>query len=153
MTTSKDKLLGTWILTSSEFRRSDGQIVYPMGKDAKGLLVYDPHGYVVAHLMSAHRPPFASNDREKGTTEELKAAFEGYLGYFGTYDIDEQQSRVVHHVVGCSFPNWEGGDQVRFFEFDGEHLTIKTMPLTVGGVSIVAVLTWERAGSNTLPAA
>jgi hypothetical protein len=146
--TTKDKLLGTWILASSEFRRSDGQVVYPFGKDAKGLIVYDAHGYFAAQLMSAHRPNFAVNDRDKGTPEELKATFEGYLGYFGTYEIDEQQARAVHHVLGSSFPNWEGGDQVRFFELDNDHLTLKTPPLTVGGVSIVGVLTWVRVGSN-----
>lgn len=148
MNSIKDKLLGTWILKSSEFRRSDGQIVYPLGEDAKGLVIYDAHEYFAAQLMSAYRPSFASNDREKGTPEELKAAFEGYLGYFGKYEIDEGQAHVVHHVLGSSFPNWEGGEQVRFFELDSEYLTLKTPPLTVGGVSIVGVLTWERAGNH-----
>ncbi len=145
---TQNKLLGTWILKGSEFRRSDGQVVYPFGKDAKGLIVYNANGYFAAQLMNVHRPNFAVNDRDKGTPEELKAAFEGYLGYYGKYEIDEPQARVTHRVLGSSFPNWEGGDQIRFYEFDGDHLTLKTPPITVGGVSIIGILTWERAGSN-----
>src|SRR5258708_12210374 len=114
---TQNKLLGTWILKGSEFRRSDGQVVYPFGKDAKGLIVYNANGYFAAQLMNVHRPNFAVNDRDKGTPEELKAAFEGYLGYYGKYEIDEPQAPVPHPVLAPSFPNWEAADQFPSTQF------------------------------------
>lgn len=39
-----------------------------------------------------------SGDMMKGTPEELKAAFEGFDAYCGTYDINDAYSSVTHHL-------------------------------------------------------
>src|SRR5438552_1416906 len=67
-----------------------------------------------AHVMRNDRPLFATKDPARGTDVEVRAAFEGYVSYFGTYTIDPQTQTVTHHVRGASFPNWIGS--VRFFQ-------------------------------------
>jgi Lipocalin-like domain len=142
----KDKLLGTWKMISSEFRRADGQTTYPFGKNATGRIIYDTSGNMSAQIMRPGRPAFASGDSLRGTPEEIKAAFEGLLSYFGTYDVDEQKGTVTHHVESAYFPNWEGKDQVRIIGFDGERLTLSTPPIPAEGTTVTGVLTWERIG-------
>lgn len=136
--------VGTWKLLSMEARRSDGQVVYPLGEYAAGIFVYDALGNMAVQIMRRERPPFASGDMQKGTSEELKAAAEGYLAAFGTYTVDEAQSRVLLHVQGSLFPNWIGTDQIRHYRFEGDRLTLETPSMQVAGMSITVALVWER---------
>jgi len=68
---AKDQFVGTWQLVSSEFRRSDGTIIYPFGQDAVGNIYYDATGYIAAQLMRSDRPVFASGDIYGGTPQEI----------------------------------------------------------------------------------
>ena len=73
-------------------------------------------------------PKFASGDQMEGTAEEIKANYEGYVSYYGSYEFDNENDIVIHHVDGSLFPNWEGQDLKRFFELSGSRLKIKTPP-------------------------
>ena len=140
------RFIGTWRLVSSEFRRSDDTIVYPYGDDAIGLLIYAATGHMAVQLLRAHRPLFAAGDPYRGTPEEIKAAFEGYIAYFGSYEVNEAEGVVTHHVDGASFPNWMGGEQQRFFAFAGNQLILSSPPILAGTSTMTGVLIWERVG-------
>ena len=140
------RFTGTWRLVSSEFRRSDDTIVYPYGDDALGLLIYTASGHMAVQLLRADRPHFAAGDPYGGTPDEIKAAFEGYIAYFGSYEVNEAEGVVTHHVHGASFPNWIGGDQQRFFAFAGNQLILSTPPILAGTATMTGVLIWERVG-------
>jgi len=140
----ENPFVGTWKLISFETRRSDGAVMYPFGKDLQGLIMYDAKGYWSCHIMEKNRPAFASGQMSRGTPEEIKAAFEGSLCYWGTYDIDEKEKVLKLHIIDSLFPNWRGADQKRFYEFSGNQYSIKTPPMRAGEVEIVSVLVWER---------
>jgi len=140
-----EKFIGSWKLVSSEFRRSDGDISYPLGRDAAGLIMYDATGHISAQLMRSNRPRFASSDHFKATPEEIIPAFQGYLAYYGTYEVNEEEDTVTHHVEGSPVPNWVGVPLIRFFEFSGNRLTLSTPPIPMGGKQVVGLLVWERA--------
>ena len=141
---AKEQLVGTWKLVSFELRHSDGQVTYPMGKDPLGVLMYDESGRMSAQLMERDRPPFAVADHHKGAPEEIKAAFEGYTAYFGTYELDEEKGTVTHHVEGALLPNLVGRRQVRFYEFTGDQLMLSTPPMPWGGEQRTGFLVWKR---------
>jgi lipocalin-like protein len=143
---SAPSLVGTWRLVSYEGRDSTGKVQYPLGEHVSGLLVYDAAGNMSAHVMRTDRPLFAAKDPGRGTDTEVRAAFEGYISYFGTYSVDRQEQTVTHQVVGASYPNWIGNDQLRFYKFDGPRLLLSTPPLVLGGQSFEYVLIWERTG-------
>ena len=86
---SGPSLLGTWRLVSYEARDPEGRVQYPLGENVSGLLVYDGGGNMSAHVMRNDRPFFAAKDPARGTDAELRAAFEDYGSYFGTYTIDQ----------------------------------------------------------------
>jgi hypothetical protein len=138
------RLLGAWRLTSYEARDSTRQLDYPLGEHVTGQLIYDADGNMSTHMMRDDRPTFASNDPAQGTDAEVRAAFEGHFSYFGTYTVNPGEQTVTHHVQGCSYPNWIGNDQVRYYSFDDARLLLSTPPIVFRGQSFHSVLIWER---------
>lgn len=136
-------LVGTWRFISLVGRSSKGEVYYPYGENLFGRLMYDAKGHMSVLLMRPDRPKFASGDMMKGTPDEIKAAFEGFDAYCGTYEVDAEKGTVTHHVQGSKFPNWVGTDQVRFFEVSGDQLRITAPPILAGDVrwEFEAVLT------------
>jgi hypothetical protein len=141
---SQNPLAGTWKLFSFESQSATGEISHPFGEHAHGLLMYDSHGRMSVVLSRAGRPLFVSGDPARGTPEEIRAAFEGFNAYCGTYKIDEQNNTVTHHVEANSFPNWVGTDQERFFSLTGRRLTLRTPPLLEDGETVTFTAVWER---------
>lgn len=143
---TKEHFIGTWKLVSSEFRLPDGSLIYPYGKDAAGILIYSASGYMCAQIMSRNRLTFASRDRLIGTAEEIKSAYEGYIAYFGTYEVNQDEGAIIHRVEGALFPNMVGADQKRFFELSGDRLTLSTPEIRLGGQQVAGILHWKRIG-------
>jgi hypothetical protein len=46
--------------------------------------------------------------------------------------------------VMCLLPNWTGVDQMRYYYMQEARLSLKTPPMTIGGVEQVSSLVWER---------
>jgi len=138
--------VGSWNLVEAAYYRADGTAIYPYGKDAIGRIVYDAHGQMAVQIMRPGGLPFRANDITKGTLEETKAAFEGYLAYFGDYEVDEEQSTVTHKVKGSLFPNYIGQSLVRRYEISDKRLTLTTVaPALTRSDLVRGVLVWERS--------
>ena len=142
---TKDKLIGAWKLVSANYRRPNGEALDYLGANPRGALMYDARGNMSIHLMRFERPRFASDDRMSGTPEQAKAALDGYLGYFGTYTVNEEKKTVTHHIEGATFPNWVGADQTRSFEIIGDQLILRTPTLSIAGGPAMGELVWKRA--------
>jgi len=136
-------IIGAWKLISFEIQKENGEVVYPFGKNAQGSLIYTESGRVSAQVMRPDRPQFASGDQLKGTTEEIKANYEGFVSYYGSYKFDRKMGIVIHNMEGSLFPNWEGQKQKRFFEISGNRLKLSTPPTLWGDEEVVGVLIWE----------
>jgi hypothetical protein len=125
--------------------QADGEVTEsPLGSNPLGSLMYQPGGRMSVALMRPDRPRFASNNLVDATPEEIKAGFEGYLAYCGSYEVNEGERFIIHHLEFSSFPNWVETEQKRYFEFIGNRLILKTPPVTVMGAVEVHSLTWER---------
>lgn len=123
----KHRLVGNWSLVSYESFSADGTKRHPFGA-AVGRLAYDAHGNMAGQVM---RPGRHGADAP------------GYIAYFGTYDVDAGAHVVMHHVEGALNPSWVGGDQVRRFRFDGDHLVLE-VDIVRGDTTSRHVLTWKR---------
>ena len=139
---SSNPLVGTWRLLSWETRSADGEISYPLGRDAVGIIVYTDDGYMFVAIMRPDREPFAAGDLLAGSGEEKARAAESYVSYCGRYEY--QSDSVIHHVELSLFPNWSGVDQERLVEVTGNRLTLRTRPLLLEGREQTARLVWER---------
>ena len=141
---ASNQFVGTWKLVASEYRVSDGKVLYPLSVDCVGILMYDSIGNMTAQLMRPNCPKFKSGDMRKGTTEEITDAFNGFVAYFGTYKINSGNETIEHRIQGSLFPNWVGEAQVRHYSFEGDRLTLSSLPISIGGKTGVGVLVWER---------
>ncbi|MGC2313897.1 MAG: lipocalin-like domain-containing protein [Candidatus Acidiferrales bacterium] len=118
------RLIGAWRLVALREISADGKVVYPLGEDARGQIVYSAEGRMSAQLTRAQAQRFAKDDSREATAEERARAWLDYFGYFGTYSIDAERNAVAHHVEGSSFPNISGSKQIRFYRFEGERLVL-----------------------------
>ena len=142
---ASDRFVGTWRLLECYGKWSDGRISYPYGDKPEGQLIYDGHGNFSGQIAGSGRPAFETGNLLKGTPEEIKTAFEGYIAYYGTYEVDEAKGRVTHHVQNALFPNWIGDIQTRNFEFEGKKLRLNTQPIKGSRADLTNTLLWERA--------
>ena len=140
---TRTSLVGTWRLVSCERRTPDGHVDYPYGLDPVGYITYNDEGYMFVGLMKADRRRFVSEDRWQASAAESQTAFLTHLAYCGRYEI--RGDKVVHRIEVCSSPNWTGVAQERFFEFDGDRLSLRTAPFVQKGVLRSTHLVWERA--------
>lgn len=138
-------VIGAWRLVTFEFRKADGNVIYPYGEKARGSIIYTESSRYSAQLMRKDRPRFAISDQMMGTPSEIEANYKGSISYFGTYEVDIENGFIIHHVESSIFPNMEGSDQKRFFELSEGRLQLTTPPINLDGEKAIGVLLWERA--------
>ncbi|KWW21781.1 MULTISPECIES: lipocalin-like domain-containing protein [Peribacillus] len=120
----REQVIGTWALVSYETQDAAGNTIYPLGKDAKGFIMYNPDGYMSAQLMASGRPAYKSGDLHTGTPEEMAEAAHGYLAYSGPFEVDEEKQELTHHMDVSMNPTWLDQAQPRLAKIEGDHVVI-----------------------------
>ena len=122
ITQSNDLVIGTWKLQSYVREvTATGRRFNQFGDAPEGYLGYAPDGRMYAIFTRRDR----ITPKDVVPTEEEGAALLGTMvAYAGTYTLGE--GRVVHHIDISWNQNWTGTDQVRYFQLDGDTLTITT---------------------------
>ncbi|UCG87960.1 MAG: lipocalin-like domain-containing protein [Gemmatimonadota bacterium] len=136
----EEDFVGTWGLERIEQRNDAGQWTQSssrLGPPTVGYLMYDSGGNMAVQIMRGDRPRFASDVADEVTSDEAKPALQGYVAYFGTYSVDEDEGSVTHHRIGNIVPNLVGVDAKRFYMLQDERLTL-TIPS--GDVRLI----WRR---------
>lgn len=142
----REYLIGAWTLESYQSADLDGSNMrYPLGPDARGIILYTADGYMSAQIMRADRAPFARGDLQVGDGDELAAAAKGYLAYSGAFRVLDN-GVIAHHVDVSLLPNWIGGTQYRAARAgDGRLELSPAEPVVIKGRPRRGVLTWRRA--------
>ena len=85
----RDQLVGAWELIEycAYLPGDESNKKFPMGPDAKGIIMYTPDGYMSAQLMRSQRTPFDHDDPHSADVDELAGAAAGYLTYAGPYSV------------------------------------------------------------------
>ena len=73
---------------------------------------------------------------------ENKAAAQGAIAYFGTYEVDEPNKALTMKIEYSSFPNFNGSTQRRDIKLENDELTITN---TTGASGGTAYITWKRS--------
>ena len=119
------RLVGTWQVMEMVDTDPAGNSQHPYGEHPMGYIVYDATGHMHVQVMrTPATPPFVAGD-QKGSEQEVRAAYDGYVAYFGTYRVDEAQSKVIHQVQGSLMPSYTGTDQPRPIKLVGDELIIE----------------------------
>ena len=139
MTTVRERLIGTWRLVSYTTLDKAGRHGEPYGT-AVGRLTYDASGNMTGQVM---RPGRARVEVGVGNAQSVRAAYIGYIAYFGSYEVAADGKSVVHRVEGALNPEWVGGEQVRRLRFEGEQLVLSAEVRKNNDI-VAHTLTWER---------
>jgi hypothetical protein len=142
LTQNASKVLGTWKLRSyvreviATGRRHD-----QFGEQPDGYLGYSPDGRMYAIFTRGDR--IAPRDVVP-TEEEGVQLLGSMVAYAGTYTLGDKQ--VIHHIDISWNQGWTGTDQVRFFELEGDTLTITTAPYRsyLDGQEGRSILVWDK---------
>lgn len=125
----RQKLIGAWALVEYKTQPASGAPAsYPLGKDAAGIIMYTPDGYMSAQLMQPGAAKFVVGDLSGGTKDELAESMKRYLAYSGRFAVKGEGGKPVltHQMEVSSFPNWLGNVQERTVKLEGEYLTLGT---------------------------
>jgi hypothetical protein len=137
----KEQLFGAWQLSAFNSVHADGSKLTVFGDRPNGIAFFDRTGHYIITVMRSDRAKYAA-DRTHGTVEENKATAQGTITYFGTYTVNESDRTLNIHVVGSSFPNWNGTDQKRSFAISADELKLTNPVASTGGKTEVV---WKRA--------
>jgi lipocalin-like protein len=133
-------LLGTWKLKSYAVTTGTGETSAPYREHPMGYLSYAADGRMQAIGTSRERiaPP------DLAPTDEARAAlYVTMFAYAGTYSIEAD--KVTHHVDISWNEVWNGTDQVRFYEVNGNTLTLTSRALDpTSGTEALYVVVWEK---------
>jgi hypothetical protein len=133
-------LLGTWKLKSYVVTTGTGEKSQPYGEHPIGYLSYSPDGRMQAIGSSSGR--IAPRDAARAD-EERVALHETMFAYAGTYLVEA--GKVTHHVDISWNEVWNGTDQVRCFDVNGDTLTLTTHAVNpASGTGDEYVVVWEK---------
>ncbi len=141
--TFKEKIIGTWKLVSWT-RTVEGVESPAFGEGPIGMTIYTPDGHFCSQVMRNNRRLFTAQNPLDGTPEESAAAYAGYIGYCGRFEVNEQEGSISHNVELSWFPNWTGTTQKRFAKFEDDRL-IFNFPTVQGDKKVIGVFTYVRA--------
>jgi Lipocalin-like domain len=122
-------LVGTWSAQAEETIDSAGRTI--ASNPATGVLVYTPEGRVAVQIVVLPRPvvpavPEGPGNVNAWDAEQARKVIETYDAYFGTYEADEVNHTVTHHVQGELRPNLDGAVFRRRYQINGDRLTLRS---------------------------
>jgi lipocalin-like protein len=133
------KFVGSWKLISIEGPNG-------ISTNSVGMVMYDGVGHMSVHIVRGDRPAFPTGRR--ATDQEKAEAFSSYTAYFGTYTFEPENGIVIHHLEGSLSPGQIGQDNIRYFELQGNRLTLSVANDRKGGrlsrKDTTSHLTWEK---------
>jgi Lipocalin-like domain len=137
------KLFGVWRLVSTEQRMADGtrRPSRKFGPHGVGFLFYSYPNRMCAMLVDPSRAHWKSEDDP--TAEELRATFDHFNAYTGTFEVNAQEGFLVHHIEVGIVPNETGESAKRYFQFVDEQLVLRPAPPLPNSM-LEYTLTWAK---------
>ena len=141
--TTRNDLVGTWKLISYEDRPAGAPTEYPYGAKPVGLLIYDSSGHMAIQIMKTPPQKVASGNEYHLTPQEKIALVDGYVAYFGTYEVDWTKHVVTVTAQGDLYSVYIGAREERPFVLEGDRLTLVPR-WEQDGKSIQGIRVFER---------
>jgi hypothetical protein len=136
-------LTGTWTMASAYEILADGKRATAYGEHPRGQLTVDAEGRYNLQIYRIDRPKFVSGDKTSGSPEEYRRAVLGSSTHFGRVTVDPARHQLLFEIEGASFPNWEGGRQIRDYSYTDGVLTY-AVPASASGSGSIAYSIWKR---------
>lgn len=151
----RDQLIGAWTLVeySAHSPKNKDDVIWPMGKNAQGIIMYTSDGYMSAQLQT----PGVPNFDPPGTDSEWAEVGKRYVAYTGRFFLDEDGDALgpilVHEMRNSNLPRLVGDRQRRLCsikdESDGRYLYLTVdKPMNMAGQDRIPYVRWKRLELN-----
>jgi len=146
MASIKNEIIGSWkLLSYIEVPINGEDSMFPVGTTPKGILMFNPDGYMSVQITSSDCKTFKSDDRMVASDEEIRNRLFSYISFSGKYTVNNKVACVTYHIETALFPNWMGTKQVRKLDFENDILYQKTLePILSNGNKVHAYMTWQK---------
>jgi len=139
---TKDDMVGVYRQVGEDAVASDGTIKTLEPRSSQ--IMYSPDGYMAVVSTIAGRKRVSGSDNsmnlDGATPDERAEAAKGMVSYAGRFEL--QGDRVLHHVEMALNPNMIGQTIVRRVHFNGDDLTLSSVPAPDGSYRRIR---WRRA--------
>ena len=134
-------IVGAWKLVSIQWEdAASGALTDMYGSQPLGSLIFSQSGRMSATLMSSDRhDPKDANDEA--------ALFRSMMAYAAAYTLEGTDTLLLD-VDAAWFPSWIGGRHVRYYQLNGDVLSIRSARTTHpkwGSEPGCVVMVWNRA--------
>jgi hypothetical protein len=112
---------GTYDLVRTESLNDSGEWATStdlFGPDPLGIIMYDGVGSMGVHIVR----------RDRETEDTTPGIVNGYMAYYGRYEVDAVRRIVTHRREGHINPDQANQEAERGFEFDGDFLILTVEP-------------------------
>jgi hypothetical protein len=114
-------IVGIWRLVEfADYDSVSHTWVHRYGKNPRGYFIYSAGG-ILSINISSDNPLKISEDegRQKMVNVFDNITYNGF-GYFGTYTLELDKGRVIHHVKGGTIPWYTDTEQPRLIQLKGD---------------------------------
>jgi len=116
-------ITGTWRLLSLEIRKKDNEVIYPFGKEVKGILIYQNNGYMSGMISGEGRPNVSAPATMGIPEKERLEISKNFIAYAGKYLVED--NRIIHDIEVSFIPNLMGSSShAGNYHLDGNNLCI-----------------------------
>ena len=125
---AKLPIIGAWRLEDAATIMPDGRRTDLDGRKGPydGLIIYTADGMMAVQIASRRERLDPATPFDKVPPEQRLAFLDTYEAYFGHYEVDLAAGIVRHHCEASLDPTGPGLFYERFFNIEGDLLTIRT---------------------------
>jgi hypothetical protein len=141
------QLIGTWRFVSATQLLADGtsRPDPQTGANGAGYLMYTETGHLCAVIANPERPVWRAPATPSDS--DVRQAFSGLVAYCGTYDVNQAEGSVTHHIELDREPGLTGTNRKRFFTRSGARLVLRAAPPLPNGVREWTIV-WQRVAPD-----
>ena len=134
-------LVGVWrLIASYVVVEGTGERTELLGHEPYAYAIFEPGGRMMVIGHAKNRTPGTS-------TAAMAELFRSVVAYSGKWTIDSE--KFATEVDIAADPGWVGTTQVRYYTFDGQIRSLRTVPLELAthpGRKAVVYADWKKEG-------
>ena len=118
-------IIGTWqLIEFADLDSASNTWVYRYGKNPKGYFTYTASAVLSINISHENPLKLSEEDAKKRSVNLYDYITTNSFGYFGTYTVEPEKGRVIHHVKGGTIPWYTDTEQPRQIQLKGDTLII-----------------------------
>lgn len=122
---NQKSIVGTWkLIEFTDLDSATNTWNFRYGKQPRGYFTYTKSGVVSINISTDSPLKISSKAGRQFSVNLYDYIQTNSFGYFGTYTVEAEKSRVIHHVKGGTIPWYVDTDQPRSFILNGDTLMI-----------------------------